>query len=66
MGTISSGDIAGAIKGVTGDPVSGVVHDITPALIAAIDQLINGPKVAPQPESRVIKASETRKESDKE
>jgi hypothetical protein len=65
MGTISSGDIEGAIKGVTGDPVSGVVHDITPALVAAIDQLINGTK-APEKENRVVKAQETRKDSDKE
>ena len=65
MGTISTGDIEGAIKGVTGDPVSGVVCDITPALVAALDELINGTK-APEKENRVIKAQETRKDSDKD
>jgi hypothetical protein len=55
---VTRGDIEGAIKGVTGDPVSGIVHDITPAIAQAIDELINGKPTAK--EQRVVKAEETR------
>jgi hypothetical protein len=57
MGAITKGDIERAINGVTGNPSSGVIHDWTPTIAQAIDELING---APAPkEVRVIKASET-------
>jgi hypothetical protein len=58
MGTISKGDIRAAIDGVTGAPTSGVVCDVTPAIVNAIDELINGKPVV---EQRVVKAAETRK-----
>ena len=60
-GAITRGDIEGAIKGVTGDPSSGLLHDYTPAIAEAIDHLING---APKKENRVIKAAETRTSTD--
>ena len=58
MGTITKGDIQAAIDGVTGAPSSGVVCDVTPAIVKAIDELINGKPVA---EQRVVKPAETRK-----
>jgi hypothetical protein len=57
-GGISAADIRAAIDGVTGAPTSGVVCDVTPAIVNAIDELINGKPVV---EQRVIKATETRK-----
>jgi hypothetical protein len=57
-GTYSRADIEGAIKGATGDPASGAIHDWTPAIAQAIDELING---KPATENRIIKAKETRK-----
>jgi hypothetical protein len=57
MGTITKGDIQAAIDGVTGAPSSGVVCDVTPAIVKAIDELINGKPV----EQRVVKPAETRK-----
>jgi hypothetical protein len=62
-GAITRGDIEGAIKGVTGDPSSGPIHDWTPAIAEAIDHLING---APAAETRIVKAKETRKANDDE
>jgi hypothetical protein len=57
MGAITKGDIERAINGATGNPSSGVIHDWTPTIVQAIDELING---APAPkEVRVVKASET-------
>jgi hypothetical protein len=61
QGPVSKGDIRAAIEGVTGAPVSGVVADLTPAIVNAIDELIN--PGAPAPEQRVIKAAETRKDA---
>jgi hypothetical protein len=55
---VSAADIRAAIDGVTGAPTCGVVHDATPAIVKAIDELINGKPVV---EQRVIKATETRK-----
>jgi hypothetical protein len=60
-GTISRADIEEAIKGATGNPASGAVADWTPVIAEAIDELINGP--APAKETRIIKAKETRTES---
>ena len=57
MAEITRADIAKAINEVTGDPDTGVVKDLTPGLVDAIDKLIN-PKL--EQEQRVIKASETR------
>jgi hypothetical protein len=61
MANISAGDIRAAIDSVTGAPVSGVVADVTPGIVNAIDELINGKKIG---EQRVVKASETRKVDD--
>ena len=58
MSAITRADIEGAIHRVTGKPDTGTVAAITPALVDAIDQLIN-PKA--EPETRIIKADETRK-----
>jgi hypothetical protein len=58
MTGITRAQIEGAIYGVTGQPDTGTVAAITPALVDAIDQLIN-PK--PEQTNRVIKADETRK-----
>lgn len=57
---ITPADIRGAIEQVTGAPTSGVVAEVTPGLIAAIDHLINGAPAAAT-EQRVVKAPETRK-----
>jgi hypothetical protein len=54
---ISKGDIRAAIDGVTGAPTTGIVCDITPAIVNAIDKLINGKPV----EQRVVRPAETRK-----
>ena len=58
MPEITRADIEGAINSVTGAPSSGVVADATPALIDAIDALVNGNRVV---EQRVVRAPETRK-----
>ena len=58
MADITRADIEGAINGVTGAPSSGIVADVTPALVQALDELINGKPVV---EQRVIKSPETRK-----
>ena len=58
MADITKADIANAINGVTGSPSCGIVADVTPALVDAIDELLNGKPVV---EQRVIKATETRK-----
>ena len=58
MTDITRADILGAINSVTGAPSCGIVADATPAIVDAIDELINGKPVV---EQRVIKATETRK-----
>lgn len=54
---ITREDILGAIESVTGAPSVGVVHDITPALVDALDALVNP---APAKSKRVVEAAETR------
>lgn len=58
MADISKGDIRAAIEAVTGAPTSGVVAEAMPAIVRAIDELVNGTPVV---EQRVVKAAETRK-----
>jgi hypothetical protein len=62
--TVTKGDILRAIHGVTGDPSTGVVRDITPGIVDAIDALLNPPTEAasykPVKETRVVVAEETR------
>ena len=58
MANITRADILGAINTVTGAPSCGIVADATPALVDAIDELINGKPVV---EQRVVKPAETRK-----
>ena len=60
QGPVTKGDIRAAIEGVTGAPTSGVVADLMPGIVNAIDELIN-PKPA-APEQRVVKPTETRKD----
>ena len=56
--TITREQIEAAVNSVTGDPSTGVVHDIQPAIVDAIDALVNP---APEKKSkRVIEADETR------
>lgn len=62
MGQITRAQIEGAIHGVTGAPSSGLIHDWTPAIVDAIDALLN-PKAAK--ETRVVKAPEVRDTEDK-
>ena len=58
MAEITRADIQAAIDGVTGAPTFGLVSDVTPSIVNAIDELVNGKPVV---EQRVIKATETRK-----
>ena len=55
--TVTKADILAAINSVTGDPTTGLVRDITPGIVDAIDALVN-PKAAK--ETRVVVAEETR------
>lgn len=55
--SVTRDDILAAVKSATGDPTTGIVHDITPAIADAIDRLLN-PKA--KVEKRVIVAEETR------
>jgi len=57
MADITRADITNAINSVTGAPTCGIVHDVTPAIAQAIDELVNGKPV----EQRVVKPAETRK-----
>ena len=58
MADITRADILGAINSVTGDPSTGVVHDVTPAIVEAIARLVEGDVDI---EQRVVKPAETRK-----
>lgn len=60
MADITRADIEAAINSVTGDPSSGVVHDVTPAIVNAIAKLIEGDTKI---DNRVVKPAETRKVS---
>lgn len=55
--TVTREDILGAINSVTGDPSSGIVHDIQPALVDAIMAVV---APAPAKEKRVVEVEETR------
>ena len=55
--SVTRDDIAAAIKAVTGDPDTGLLHDATPAIVNAIDELVN-PK--PKMERAVTAPKETR------
>ena len=58
MAEITRADIENAINAVTGEPTSGILKDVTPGLVDAIDKLVN-PKL--EQEQRIVKAAETRK-----
>ena len=55
--SVTKADILAAINSVTGDPTTGLVADITPGIVDAIDALVN-PKAAK--ETRVVAPEETR------
>lgn len=55
--SVTKADILAAVKSVTGDPDTGIVRDITPGIVDAIDALVN-PKAAK--ETRVVAPQETR------
>ena len=57
MADITRADILSAINSVTGDPSTGVVHDVTPAIVDAIARLVEGDV---EIEQRVVKPAETR------
>ena len=57
MTEITRADILGAINSVTGAPSTGVVHDVTPAIVEAIARLMQGDS---EIEQRVVKPAETR------
>lgn len=58
MADITRADILSAINSVTGAPSTGVVHDVTPAIVEAIARLMQGDV---EIEQRVVKPAETRK-----
>jgi hypothetical protein len=58
MADITRADILSAINSVTGDPSTGVVHDVTPAIVEAIARLVEGDVDI---EQRVVRPAETRK-----
>ena len=39
---VTRSDIQDAINNVTGNPSSGLIHDWTPVIVEAVDELING------------------------
>ncbi len=55
--SLTRDEIAEAIYSVTGNPSVGVVHDITPGIVDALDARLN-PK--PKIERAVVKPAETR------
>ena len=62
----SRADIEAAVRRATGDPDTGAVRAVTPAIVDAVDALCNpapkgrGRGGAEAPETRVIEAEETR------
>ena len=59
MPAVSKEDIENAINSVTGAPSSGLICEITPAIVDAVNRLVNGDDSAKQ--TRVVQAAETRK-----
>jgi hypothetical protein len=59
MPAVSKEDIQNAIISVTGAPSSGLICEITPAIVDAVNRLVNGDDSAKQ--TRVVQAAETRK-----
>lgn len=55
--SVTRDDILAAIKSATGDPDTGLIHDATPTIVDAIDELVN-PK--PKMERAVTAPKETR------
>jgi hypothetical protein len=53
-------EIIAAIHGVTGNPDTGVVHDITGGIADAIDALVNPPASKPTEAAAYRPAKETR------
>lgn len=54
-------EIQAVIESVTGAPVTGLVADITPGIVDALDAALNPPAVeAEERETRVIEAAEKR------
>jgi hypothetical protein len=59
MPAVTKEDIQNAIDNVTGAPSSGLICDITPGIVDAVNRLVNGDDSAKQ--TRVVQAAETRK-----
>lgn len=54
-------EIKAVIESVTGAPTTGLIADITPGIVEALDAALNPPAVEEEErETRVIKAAETR------
>ncbi len=57
--TMDKAKIRQVIDGVTGDPGTGAVADVVPAIVDALDAALNGKAVEPVT-TRVMEADETR------
>jgi len=53
-------EITATILGVTGAPDTGLLHDATPAIVDAIDALVNPPASKPTEAAAYRPAKETR------
>lgn len=54
-------EIKAVIESVTGAPTTGLIADITPGIVDALDLALNPPAVEEeQRETRVVEATETR------
>lgn len=56
---MNKADLRAIINGVTGDPDTGAVAEIVPAIVDALDAALN-PAPVKAKETRVIEADETR------
>ena len=53
-------EIQAVIESVTGAPTTGLVADITPGIVDALDAALNPPADEDEREVRIIEAAETR------
>ena len=59
MADITREQIEGAVNSVTGNPSSGIIHDLQPAIVDAVMALV-APTPAATKTKRVIEVDETR------
>ena len=54
-------DIEKTVRASVGDPTSGIVADVIPAIVDALDVALNPkPTATGKPDTRIVSASETR------